>query len=75
VEHELEGAGERALDRGPAQLGIPLRGVGVARKEPSLAWWVSTSMVTKSPEATSTSGLRDLLKYPECTVLSLAGTW
>jgi hypothetical protein len=43
------------------------------REASSLAWWVRTSMVTKSPEFTSTSGLRSLLKYPQCTVLSVAG--
>ena len=38
------------------------------------AWWVSTSIVTKSPELTSTWGLSSLLKYPQWTVLSVAGT-
>ena len=44
------------------------------RSASSLAWCVSDSMVTKSPELISTSGFSSLLKYPQCTVLSLAGT-
>ena len=44
------------------------------RSASSLAWWVSTSMVTKSPELTSTWGASSLLKYPQWTVLSVAGT-
>jgi hypothetical protein len=45
------------------------------RSASSLAWWVKTSIVTVSPELTSSRGGRDRLKKPQCTVLSLAGRW